>query len=107
MLLRAVIHCANYIRNKQTAKMVAQLLVLKEYDNLSRRSSTYVDPETSDKFFEIPITFQSDENGTTTKCVNCFQISGEYINTTINKIYFHNGTITLSCIAHCPEIFGF
>lgn len=69
-----------YSLKRATAKkMVAQLLVLKEYENnLSRRSSTYVDPETSDKFFEIPITFQSVENRTT-KCVECFQIPGEYL----------------------------
>lgn len=46
--------------------MVAKLHVLKDLDNLSRRSSTYVAPE-CEKFFELPpFTFENNER--TTKC---------------------------------------
>lgn len=49
--------------------MVAKLLVLKDFENLSRRSSTYVAPE-CEKFFELPaFTFETIEQTTT-----CFSI---------------------------------
>lgn len=49
--------------------MVAKLHVLKDLDNLSRRSSTYVAPE-CEKFFELPsFTFDNLEQTTT-----CFSI---------------------------------
>lgn len=49
--------------------MVAKLHVLKDLDNLSRRSSTYIAPE-CEKFFELPsFTFENLEQTTT-----CFSI---------------------------------
>lgn len=58
--------------------MVAQLLGFKDIDNnFSRRSSTYVDPE-SDRIFDIPVAAYSLENRTV-KCVECFQIPGKVV----------------------------
>lgn len=46
--------------------MVAKLHVLKDLDNLSRRSSTYIAPE-CEKFFELPA-FNLDTLEQTTTC---------------------------------------
>lgn len=55
--------------------MVAKLHVLKDLDNLSRRSSTYVAPE-CEKFFELPA-FNFDNLEQTTTCFSI--IKGKWV----------------------------
>lgn len=59
-------------------KMVAQLLVLRDSESLSRRGSSYVDPE-CEKIFDIPISVYAAEHNTG-KCFQCFQIPGKTTN---------------------------
>lgn len=68
------IECSKVIELHCGGKMVAQLHMLREVDNLSRRSSTYVSPE-CEAFMDIPASSVYWDTETT-KCVECFSVTG-------------------------------
>lgn len=53
--------------------MVGKILAIRELENVSRRNSTYVDPE-CDKFFDMPTFIYASRSELTTTCNGCFQI---------------------------------